>query len=277
MDATTKALVSAFGATPPLPVTEVTWARFLFHLIAVSLAMLATGRRLPLRAHAPGLQVLRSLALASCNLLFALALVHVPLADATAINFAGPLVTVALAAVWLKERVGATRWAGVLVGLVGVAVVLRPGMGAVHPAGFFALACAVVFSVYQILTRRLAGVDTPQTTIFQTGLWATIACSLALPFGWVTPDARGWAFLVLLGLLGGVGHFLLVLAFERASASLLAPLAYTGLVWSVLYGLALFGEAPDVPTLAGAAVVAASGLLVIRGERGRPAASAHKG
>ena len=121
--------------------------------------------------------------------------------------------------------------------------------------------------MYQILTRKLAGVDNPQTTIFHTGLWATLLCCVAAPFGWVWPDMQGWAVLVLLGLLGGGGHFLLVLAYERAPASLLAPLAYSGMIWSVLFGIALFDETPDLGTLLGAAVIAGGGLLVLGGER----------
>jgi drug/metabolite transporter (DMT)-like permease len=263
MDASTKSLVGAAGGLQ-LPVTEVMWARFLFSLLAVVIALVATGQRLPWRARAPRLQILRSLCLASCNLLFALALVHVRLADATAINFAGPVITVVLAAAWLKESVGWRRWVGVGVGMLGVLLVLRPGQGAVHPAGFYAFGCAFMFAVYQILTRKLAGIDSARTTILQTGLWSTLACSVLAPFDWVWPDVRGWAVMVALGVLGAGGHFLLVLAYARAPASVLAPLGYSSLVWSTLFGILLFSEMPDLATLAGAAVIAASSLLVIR-------------
>jgi drug/metabolite transporter (DMT)-like permease len=275
MDATTKLLVIG------LPPTEVMWARFGFHLLIMATALRAFGgqrsQRAPWRPRALRVQIIRSLALAVCNLLYALALQRVPLAECTAINFVGPVLTVALAAVWLRERVGWRRWAGLLAGLAGVIIVLRPGFGVVAPAGLFAFASALVYAVYQILTRRLAGVDTAGTTILHTGLWAALATSLVLPFIWVWPSWQGWLLMALLGALGGVGHYLLVLAYERAPASLVAPLSYAGMLFATLYGLVLFGEAPDAATLLGAPVVAAGGLLVLsaetRGIRGtRPAA-----
>ena len=263
MDATTKVLVVG------LPVTEVMWARFGFHLLVMGTALRAWTRMGVWRPRAPRVQIVRSLLLAACNLLYALALQHVPLAECTAINFVGPVITVALAAVWLGERVGYLRWCGVIAGLAGAMIVLRPGLGSVPPASLFALASAGVYAVYQILTRRLAGVDTAQTTILQTGLWATLATSLAMPFVWVWPSWRGWMLMLLLGGLGGFGHYLLVLAYDRAPASLLAPMGYAGMIVAVLYGIGLFGEIPDLATIVGALVIAAGGLLVVSAETRR--------
>lgn len=264
MDAVTKFLVSG------LPVLEVMWARFGFHLLVMAAALRISRGPLPWRARAPGVQIIRSLCLATCNLLFALSLVHVPLAETTAINFVGPVITVALAAVWLRERVGWRRWGGVVLGLCGVMVVLRPGLGMVHPAGLLAFLSAWVYAVYQILTRRLAGRDSAQTTILHTGLWATIVTSLVMPFVFIWPGWSGLALMVLLGGLGGFGHYLLVLAYDRAPASLIAPMSYAGMVFAVLYGLALFGEAPDAPTTIGALVIAGGGLLVVSAEARKP-------
>jgi drug/metabolite transporter (DMT)-like permease len=255
----------------------VMWARFGFHLLIMATALRAWGgggaSRAPWRPRALRVQIIRSLALAVCNLLYALALQHVPLAECTAINFVGPVLTVALAAVWLRERVGWRRWVGLLAGLGGVMIVLRPGFGAVAPAGLFAFASAIVYAVYQILTRRLAGVDTAGTTILHTGLWATLATSLVLPFVWVWPSWQGWLLMALLGGLGGVGHYLLVLAYERAPASLIAPLSYAGMLFATLYGVLLFGETPDAATLLGAPVIAAGGLVVLSAETRRARAA----
>lgn len=261
MDAVTKMLVTG------LPTIEVMWGRFGFHLLVMALALRLARGKLPWRAHKPGVQVVRSLALALCNLLFALALRTVPLADATAINFVGPVITVALAAVWLREAVGWRRWAGVALGMAGVLIVLRPGAGMGDPAGLYAFASACVFAVYQILTRQLAGRDSAQTTILHTGLWATLATTLVLPLVWVWPGWLALSLMVLLGAFGGFGHYLLVLAYERAPASLLAPLGYCGLLFAVTYGLVLFGELPNAAMLGGAAVIAGGGLLVISAER----------
>jgi len=263
MDATTKVLVV------DLPATEVMWARFGFHLLVMATAVGAWTKRSVWRPRAPRVQITRSLLLAACNLLYALALQHVPLAECTAINFVGPVITVALAGIWLHERVGWRRWLGVGAGLAGAMIVLRPGFGSVHPAGLFAFASAFIYAVYQILTRRLAGVDTAQTTIVQTGLWATLVTSMVMPFVWVWPSWHSWMLMALLGGLGGFGHYLLVLAYNRAPASLVAPMGYAGMVFAVLYGVSLFGEVPDFATVVGALVIAAGGLVVLSAESRR--------
>ena len=267
MDTIIKLLTADFS------VVQVMWARFVFGLITVAVAMrLATGQ-VPWRSHAPGLQTLRSLLLALCNLLFTIALIHIPLADATAVGFASPLLTVALAAVWLKERVGWRRWAGVGIGLAGVVVLLRPPFlfagEPVHWAMLLPLGTAALFAVYQILTRRLATVDDPRTTILLTSFAAALVSSVVLPFDWTWPSAGGWAALVLLGVLGGAGHGLLVMAFARAPASLLAPMSYTQMIWAVLAGLLVFGDMPDGLTVTGMVVIAAGGVLVALPDRRR--------
>ncbi len=254
-----------------LPVLQVLWARFLFHMIIVSAALAATGRRLPPRTGAPKLQIVRSLCLAVANLLFTAALVHVPLAECVAIGFASPLIVTLLAARVLKEKVGWQRWTGIIVGFVGVLVIIRPGAGVTHPAAFLVLGTALVFAIYSVLTRRLAGVDDAFTTIFHTGVAATALTTLIVPFVWVWPTLGEWALLAVLGMLGGLGHFLLILAYQRAQASVLAPFTYTQIVWATLAGYLLFGEMPDEVALAGALVVAAGGLFVIWTEtRGQP-------
>lgn len=265
MDTLVKLLTARYA------VPQLMWARFLFSLLLAALALrLATGH-LPWRSRAPGLQAVRSLLLALCNLLFSTALVWLPLADTTAIGFASPLLTVALAAVVLRERVGWRRWLGVGVGLAGVLIALRPpfltGGAPMHWAALLPLGTAAAFAVYQILTRRLATVDSAHTTILHTGLAATIATSLAQPFVWTWPSAADWVLLALLGLLGGAGHGLLVLAYARAPVSLLAPLSYSQLVWATLAGILVFADWPDVVTLLGAAIIAAGGVLVALPDR----------
>ncbi|RYJ00557.1 MAG: DMT family transporter [Acetobacteraceae bacterium] len=254
-------LLTAHYAVPQLM-----WARFLFSLLAVALLFRVTMGRLPWRSRAPWLQAWRSLMLAGANLMFSTALPHLPLTDATAIGFASPLFTVALAAVWLRERVGWRRWLGVCIGLAGVLVAIRPpfltGGAPMHWAVVLPLGTAAMFAVYQILTRKLAAIDDPRTTILHTGFAGAIVTTLVQPFVWIWPGTLDWGLLVVLGLLGAVGHGLLVLAYARAPVSLLAPLSYTQLVWAVLAGVLVFGDWPDGWTLAGAAVIAAGGILV---------------
>ena len=249
------------------------WARFVFSLMAAApLFRLAMGR-LPWRSRAPWLQAWRSLMLAGSNLLFSSALRYLPLTDATAIGFASPLFTVALAAVWLRESVGWRRWLGVGVGLAGVLVALRPpfltGGAPVHWAAILPLGTAAMFAVYQILTRRLATIDDPRTTILHTGFAGAVATSLVQPLVWILarPGSIGGCWCCS-GCWAALGHGLLVLAYARAPVSLLAPLSYTQLVWATLSGVLVFGDWPDGWTLLGALVIATGGVLVALPDRG---------
>ncbi|MDB5374080.1 MAG: EamA rane protein RarD [Belnapia sp.] len=265
MDTLLKLLTAVYA------VPQLMWARFLFSLLAVALLFRLSMGRLPWRSRAPWLQAWRSLMLAGSNLMFSSALAYLPLTDATAIGFASPLFTVALAAVWLRERVSWRRWLGVGIGLVGVLLALRPpfltGGAAMHWASILPLGTAAMFAVYQILTRKLATIDDPRTTILHTGFAGAVVTSLVQPAFWIWPSAPDWGLLVLLGLLGALGHGLLVLAYSRAPVSLLAPLSYTQLIWATLAGVLVFGDWPDLWTLGGAMVIATGGILVALPDR----------
>ncbi len=260
LDTTTKAMTADF------PMPQLVFTRFLFHVLAVALALRLTTGRLPWRSRAPGMQTVRSLTLVVANVLFTMALARIPLADASAVTFASPAITVALAAFWLGERVSARRWVGVGIGFLGVLVALRPpfltGEAAPDPAIILPLGTAAVFAVYQILTRRLAAVDDARTTILHTGLAACTVTAFAQPFVWVPPTVWQWPLLALAGVFGAAGHFLLIQAYARAPASLLAPTSYTQLVWAVIASAVFFADPPDAWTLLGAAVIAAGGVLV---------------
>ena len=252
---------------------QVIWARFLFSFLAVTLFFRLWTGRLPWRSRAPGIQALRSLILLGCSLLFATALSRIPLADATAVGFASPLLTIALAALVLKERVGPRRWLGVAIGFAGVLVALRPPFltGFVPDWGYLLpLGTAFGFAWYQILTRRLAALDDARVTIFHTGLAGSLVASLLMPAIFVPPTAAQWALLAAIGAVGAIGHGFLVLAYARAPASLLAPLSYSQLVWATLAGVLVFGERPDGWTLLGALVIAGGGILAALPQRGRP-------
>jgi drug/metabolite transporter (DMT)-like permease len=214
--------------------------------------------------------------LAVANAALSFALVHIPLADATAVMFAAPVLTVAAAALWLREKVSPRRWLGVGIGLLGVLVAIRPPFltgEPLHWAMLLPLVTALSNTVYQLLTRRLALLDDPRTTFVHTSLAACALTAVAQPFVWVPPSAADLPWMLLLGALGAIGHSILILAFVRAPASVLAPMSYSQLIWAGLAGVLVFGDWPDGWTLLGAAVIAAGGVLVALPER-RPHASA---
>jgi drug/metabolite transporter (DMT)-like permease len=256
--------------TTDFPVAQLAWARFLFSFLCVAVFMRLAFGRIPWRSRAPGLQALRSLLLCGCTLFFSAALARIPLADATAVGFASPVITVALAALLLKEEVGWRRWAGVIIGFLGVMIAVRPPFltgEPLHWAYLLPLGTATMFAFYQILTRRLARLDDSRVTIFHTGLAAAAATTLLQPLVFVPPSLPQWGALFVLGALGAVSHGLLVLAYARAPASLLAPLSYTQLIWASLAGILVFADWPDAITLMGAAIIAAGGVLIALPQR----------
>jgi drug/metabolite transporter (DMT)-like permease len=205
------------------------------------------------------------------------ALTRLPLADVTAISFASPLITVALAALILKERVRVYRWSAVGVGFVGVIVMLIPQFDVGHYAAIgattaavgslLAVASAISNSATVIQTRRLTQSETTPCIVFYFSLICAVAGALTLPFAWYTPTAVELAELIAMGFLGGIAHIFLTESYRHASASVVAPFDYTAMLWALLIGWWMFGELPEPLVYVGGAIVAAAGLFVIWRER----------
>jgi drug/metabolite transporter (DMT)-like permease len=174
----------------------------------------------------------------------------------------------ALSVPLLKEKVGVRRWAAVILGFASVLVIIRPGVEILHWAVFLPLLVAVCFALYQIATRLLSTTDDSLTTLFYSATAGAVAMTVILPFQeWRWPDVAGWGLMAFLGLIGSLGHFVMIRAFAHAPASSLAPFSYLNLVWATLLGIALFGDWPDGWTFLGAAMLAGSGIYVLYRER----------
>lgn len=262
MDALSKYLTRYY------PVALVAWARYAFHLVLVVAVL---GPRLGLalvRTARPGAQLVRGLLLAIASITFITSVKYIPLAEATAIAFLGPLLIVLMSVLILKEKVEPARWIAVVCGFIGVLVIIRPGSSVFTWAALLPLANAIAFASYQILTRRLAGLENAYTSIFYSGLIGTILLSIALPYVWVTPQNVGHLILfVLTGVLGGTSHLILIKAYDLAPASRLAPFSYTQLIWVSLIGYLVFGDFPDAWSLVGMAILIASGLYTVTHQR----------
>jgi drug/metabolite transporter (DMT)-like permease len=252
--------------TQSYPVAQVVWARYVFHFLLLALVL---GPRLPRTMHSQrlGLQCLRSLLMLGATGLFFTALSFIPLANATAIMFVAPIMVTALAMPLLGERVGPYRWLGVVVGFLGALIIIRPGTETMNPAAILALGAAGCYALYQIATRRLSATEAPMTTLAYTALIGVLATSALVPFVWLPPAPMHWLAMVGLGLLGGVGHFALIKAFQFAPAATVTPFGYTNLIWAVLFGYLIFGDLPDGWTVSGALVIASSGLYIVHRER----------
>ncbi len=259
LDATGKWLAGA-GVDPLLT----TFMRYAVNVALVTAFLNPVTRPGVAHSRRLSLQVVRSLLLfgsTACNFL---ALRSLQLAETVSIQFAAPLAVALLAGPLLGEWSSRLRLAAVAAGFVGVLVIVRPDTLAAKPAMLFSLGNMLCYALYVIVTRKLAAHDSSATTIFYTGLAGLALMTPLLPWIWTAPGSlQVWGMLVAVGLFGTAGHWLLVLAHARAPASLLAPLIYTQILWSVLLGYGLFGDVPGAWTLAGALIIVASGLVLI--------------
>lgn len=258
--------------TGALPVLQIVWARYASQTVLMALFLGATTGTAFLRTRRPVLQLLRGATLLVTTLLMYAALSRVPLADATAVLFFSPMMVTLLSVAFLGERIGPPRILAVAAGFGGVLLVLRPGLGSMHPALLLVVAAAVTNAAFLLMTRALAGRDDAASTQFNTtAAGAVILTALVLP-GWTTPPTANWLPMVLIGVAGTVGHFLLVMAFSRAPASLLSPFLYSQVAGAALISVFVFGDPLHPATLAGALVLVASGVAIWwRENRGRVA------
>jgi len=203
------------------------------------------------------------------------ALARLPVVDATAISFVSPLITVALSAIFLKERVRIYRWSAVIVGFVGVLVMLSPHLeigrtasDAVAVVGaMLGLVGAFFGACSSVQTRSLARSETTSSIVLYFSLICAIAGLCTLPFGWLMPTWAELTALIAIGIFGGLAHIFLTESYRLAEASLVAPFDYTSMLWALGLGYLVFGELPNALVFVGAAIIAGAGLFVIWRER----------
>ena len=262
-DGITKQLSQYFE--PP----QIIWVRFTAFFLFGLWLVRGAGLRRAFHSIRPWLQLTRGVVLVTEMLGFVLAVHYLPLADTHAIMSATPLMVTVLSIPLLGEAVGMRRWAAVLVGFAGVLLILRPGMGVMQAGSGIALGVALLYALFIVVTRMTSRVDGAGTTLVWTGAVGLVSMTVVAPFVWVWPDAQGWLMLAAVAVLGTTSHWLFIKALECAPASVLQPYSYTILVWATLVGWIAFGDFPDGYTVAGAAVIVASGIYTFYRERVR--------
>ncbi|MBM3555799.1 MAG: DMT family transporter [Alphaproteobacteria bacterium] len=239
----------------------IAWVRYAANVLLV----MAVLRRSPvdlLRTTRPGLQALRGLALFLSTLCFFTAISFIPLADAVAIGQVAPLLVTAFSVVLLGEQVGPRRWVAVGIGFCGALIIVRPGFAEFHWAMILPLMVAATYALYAIMTRVLGPTEKPEGMLFWGAVVGTVGGTVIAPFVWTTPSAVDFALMVLIGAIGGVSHFLVILGYRRAPASTAAPFTYVQLLSATAVGYLMFDHLPDGMTLIGAALIIASGIYV---------------
>lgn len=263
MDATAKWLARDY------PVPMLVWVRYTGHLILMLVFLLPRLGRSLISTDHPRLQVARALMLFGVTSTTMAAFQRLPLTLSTSLLFITPIL-VALFSPWvLKERSGRVQGIAVVLGFGGMLLMLRPGGEADALGVVFALLGALCYTAYQLLTRKLAPTENALTMLFYTALTGTVLSSLLLPWlgSSIDPPLQDMALMLLLGTLGGTGHYLLIRAFSHAPANVLAPLVYLQLIWAGGLDYLLFGHVADLVSLAGMALISVAGIQVIRAEQ----------
>lgn len=259
LDATAKYLATV----SQIPVEEVIWLRFVWHvLLTIAIFGPMTVPRL-IKSVKPGHQLLRSLFMLGATAFNFAALQYLQLDQTITIFFLSPLIVAALAGPLLGEWVGWRRLVAICAGFAGIILVTRPGFGGIHWAVFLSLAAALSYALYNISTRYLAAYDSSDVTQFYTPIVGLIAFAPFAIASWTWPqDWMTWLLLFSLGLTGGAGHWLLILAHKYAPAPTLAPFVYVGIISISLLGYLIFGDIPSLWTLSGGTIVIMSGLYL---------------
>lgn len=259
-----------------LPALEVAVARFVFQTVAAVLAALVVRQRLTLLPRPFLRHALRGAALAGATLCWFTAVQRMPLADGLAIFFIEPMVLTGMSALVLGEKVGPRRWIAVAVGFLGALVIIRPGWSLFGVHALLPAVSAIFFAVYLILTRSLAGTTSTLSMMASAGLTGAAVTSLALLVtsaagipGWTAsaPTLLQWPLLASVGFISFVSHVLVVMAFARAPAAVLAPLNYIEIVSATALGFLMFGDFPAPLTWIGIALIVGSGLYIAHRER----------
>ncbi|SHI06004.1 DMT family transporter [Marivita hallyeonensis] len=251
-----------------LPALQVVFARYAGHLIVALLVYLPQEGRAALRSQSPKLQFLRSICLLGSTILNFLALSYLPITLTTTIQFTIPIVVTLLAIPMLGETVGIRRIVAVCVGFSGVLVVTQPWGAEWHPAMLFSITSVIVASLYFVMTRMLAGIESNATQ----QVWSSaVATAVLLPFvikGWTWPsDPTAWVVFCGIGFFGATGHIAATTAHRWADASLLSPMFYAQIVFAAFAGIVVFNTWPTIYTLGGGAIIIASGLYIWARER----------
>lgn len=245
-------------------VVELAFFRHAFALVPTLILTFVSGGLLALKTKRPLGHLRRSATGIVSMILSFTAFALLPLADATALMFAGPLFLTALSVPLLGEKVGIHRWSAVLVGLIGVLIMTRPSSATFQLGALAALGSALLSAFSMISVRQLSRTENPIAIVFYFTLIGALLSGAALPFGfWTTPTLLDAAALVLIGLSGGVGQYIITLAYRSAPASVISPLGYSAIIWSTLIGYLVWDQFPDAPVLIGATVVIASGLYIL--------------
>ena len=240
---------------------------FFSAFVIVLAARARGGLKRAAKTEQPLLQIFRGFLLAGevCVAIYGFTVLG--LIESQAVFICYPLLVAALSGPVLGETVGWRRWAAIGVGLIGVLIILQPGMGVFDPAAVIPLISALMFALYGLLTRYAARRDRTETSFFWTGTMGAVMMTAIGLWFWEPMTGPDWAWMAVLCVTGASGHWLLIKCYEVAEAGAVQPFAYFHLIWASILGLVIFGEVLRSNVAIGATIIVGAGLFTLWRER----------
>ncbi len=255
--------------TVDFPIGQVLALRGIFMYIIIFLLAIRTGGiHIAWQIKSWQGQALRAFCAIGGSFALLTGLFFLPLADAIAIAFAGPLFVTLLAPLMLGESVDWRRWAAVLFGFAGVLVIVQPGSTAFQWFAVFPLMASLLNAVRDLITRKMAANETSVSVLFITTTAVMTAGFASYFFSeWKPVETYHLKYFIGSGLLIGLAHYLIIESFRLGEAALVSPFKYGNILWAVLFGYVLFGDLPSNMTLLGALIISVSGLYILHREQ----------
>lgn len=235
-------------------------------VVALVVAYRETGNPFNFYTRFPKVQILRAALTIPMIWCFFTGLRLMSLAEAITIAFTAPLFITMLSRPMLGEKIGPRRWGAVAIGFVGILVALRPGVGGIGTGPILVIISAFAYAISMCLLRRFAGQEPTHNILFYSAIGAFLVGGVNSIPVWTLPDAQDWGLLMLVGVWGVFGSYAVIRAYRIGEASMLAPLEYTALIWSILFDLWLFQHLPVPAVLLGAAIVIAANVYIAHRE-----------
>ena len=220
-----------------------------------------------------GLHLTRLVIACTAQIGLFVAVIHLKLADATAIMFSKPLFTTIVAVILLSEIVRARRWAATMIGFAGVIIMIRPGAATMDPVVLIAVGAALTLAIANVIIRMMSKTEPPNRILFYYHLGGIVIFAGPAIWMWQTPVGIEWFLLFLIGFLTTLGMICYVRAFSAGEANAVGPIEYVRLIYAGLLGYFLFSEVPDLWTVLGGAIIVACSLYIAKDEARRPQAS----
>ncbi len=223
----------------------------------------------PLRTQRLRSHVLRSLCGLASMFCFFYAIGHMPLAEAVLLNYSAPLFMPFVAWLWLGERISRRLLAAIVLGFVGVALILKPGLALFTPAALVGIASGVLAALAMVGIRGLSRTEPVSRIVFYFSLVCTLVSAIPLWWSWQTPAAHLWMLLFSIGACASLAQLAMTRGYGFAPAAQIGPFTYATVIFAALLGWVFWGEVPDVMSVVGATIVCVTGILTIRFGAGR--------